>query len=164
MSSHTDRPHSNDLQIEAITLDNPHYQAERELRNRVLLRPIGLPDHAWEQKDPDCVHLVAVNPKVVGCVLLWPNGLEGQLLQMAVEPNLQGQGVGRLLVEALLKAARERELQNIFCHSRYQVRQFYARLGFREVGPIFQEVGLDHVRMELSLHELPAFSDEPLGL
>ena len=39
------------LEIKQITILDPLYQLERELRNKILLRPIGLPDNAWEMKD-----------------------------------------------------------------------------------------------------------------
>jgi hypothetical protein len=34
--------------------DNPLYQLETDLRNRILLQPIRVPDHAWEQSLAFC--------------------------------------------------------------------------------------------------------------
>jgi hypothetical protein len=51
----------------------------RELRNKILLRPIGIPDHAWEMHDKKSWHFVAVeNDVVIGCVVLVPLILRNQ--------------------------------------------------------------------------------------
>ena len=36
------------VNIQRIEIDDPLYQQERDLRNRILLRPIGIPDFGWE--------------------------------------------------------------------------------------------------------------------
>lgn len=141
------------FKIVTIELDSALYQAERELRNEVLLRPIGIPDYGWEMKDDESFHIVALRDGVVvGCVLLWPSEEgRGQLMQMAVAEEAQGRGVGRMLVAGLVEKARERDLKTVFCHARADVVSFYWRLGFFPVGERFQEVGVDHQLMELSL-------------
>lgn len=153
------------MSVVQIDLDDPRYQEERELRNRVLLRPIGIPDYGWEKRDPESLHFVATDLKgaVVGCVLLWlPQGKdEAQLLQMAVEPAFQGQGVGRLMMAALLQAARDRRRRRIWCHARIGVVPFYHKLGFQPLGETFQEVGLDHQVMELYLTQDCDTGDSP---
>lgn len=138
------------MDILVIEQSDPRYQEERELRNRILLRPIGIPDFAWEVKDEGAIHFVAqVGSQLVGCVLLWPAPDQtGQLLQMAVETQYQGKGVGRVMVEALLVRAKELGLTRVWCHARADVIPFYAKLGFKEVGERFQEVNLEHQRME----------------
>jgi truncated hemoglobin YjbI/predicted GNAT family N-acyltransferase len=143
------------INVIQISPSGPLYEAERELRNRVLLRPIGVADYGWEQKDKDSLHFVALqNENVIGCVLLWLDPEDhkaAQLLQMAVHSKLQGQGVGRVMVETLLDAARSRDLQTVWCHARSNVIPFYAKLGFVTGGEVFQEVGLDHQVMEFQL-------------
>ncbi|WP_268223748.1 GNAT family N-acetyltransferase [Sinomicrobium oceani] len=57
-------------EIKNITTDEPQYQAMRELRNRVLLRPLGIPDHSWEMHDHRSWHFVALEgDEVVGCAV-----------------------------------------------------------------------------------------------
>lgn len=145
------------IRITQIEMQDEPYEAARELRNEVLLRPIGLPDHAWEMKDKESLHFAAfLGQRVVGVVLLWldPSNLnQAQLLQMAVEPALQGQGVGRLLVEALRAEAQKRSIHKVWCHSRADVTAFYEKLGFRSVGETFQEVGVKHQLMEIDLRD-----------
>ena len=70
---------------------------------------------------------------------------------MAVIAEWRGRGVGdRLLTEALA-IARARGFTAVFVNAQLQVRDFYARHGFSVVGPVFEEAGIPHVRMVLSL-------------
>ncbi|MFT7336110.1 MAG: N-acetylglutamate synthase-like GNAT family acetyltransferase, partial [Porticoccaceae bacterium] len=110
------------ISIQLIDTKNVLYQMERELRNKILLRPIGIPDHAWEMHDEKAWHLVAVeNDVVFGCVVLVPldpGQKKAQLMQMAVETNQQGNGVGKLLVNELLSFCKSKGIQEVVCHSR----------------------------------------------
>lgn len=135
-------------EIIRIEMDNPLYQKERELRNKVLLRPIGVPDFGWEMNDKNSWHFVAIeDAKVIGCVILFPLNEEkskAQLMQMAVENSWQGKGVGKLLVQSLMAFAKTIEIKEVEIHSRAEVTTFYEQLGFRVYGDEFEEVGIKH--------------------
>ena len=94
------------IKISRISMEDPFYQQERDLRNRILLRPIGIPDFGWEHNDASSWHFIASEGgKVIGCVVLVrldQQASKTQLIQMAVEREFQGQGVGRMLVEHLI--------------------------------------------------------------
>ena len=143
------------IQISQISMKDPLYQQERELRNKILLRPIGIPDYGWEKNDSRSWHFVAhENNRVLGCVVLvrLDRGTKRtQLIQMAVETELQGQGLGRKLVEELIAFAQEQEVKEIQIHARENVTRFYERLGFQIVGEPFEEVGVRHRHMLMLL-------------
>lgn len=132
-----------------ITMNDARYAEEQDLRNRILLRPIGQADGAWEHRDAEAFHLVATEKnRVVGCTLLLPHSaFEGQLMQMAVDAAYQGRGIGAELVGRLFAQAKSIGLQRIFCHARAPVVDFYSRLGFVAAGPRFEEVGIEHQKM-----------------
>lgn len=143
------------ISIKRITTSDPLYQQERELRNRILLRPIGIPDFGWEMNDDKSWHFVAVKgQKVLGCVILVPQddkSDKAQLIQMAVESTWQGKGLGRLLVLALIKFAKQIQLSEIVIHSRSNITSFYEHLGFEIFGEEFEEVGIKHRYMRMAL-------------
>ena len=145
----------NDVKIKRITTLDPLYQSERNLRNEVLLRPIGLPDHAWEMNDYKSWHFVAVeNGKLLGCAVLFPTDEEGttaQLLQMAIEPDFQGKGIGKRLVFELLAFAKQQGIKEVTCHSRKYANAFYQKLGFEIYGEDFEEVGIAHNYMSIKI-------------
>lgn len=143
----------NSVSIKRITLEDPLYQQERNLRNRILLRPIGIPDFGWEHNDNSSWHFVATkDDQVIGCVVLVrldEGATKTQLIQMAVEQEFQGHGVGRMLVEQLIAFALKNKVQEIEIHARDEVTAFYEQLGFEIVGEPFYEVGIKHRHMRM---------------
>ncbi|ANH81560.1 GNAT family acetyltransferase [Niabella ginsenosidivorans] len=147
--------------IKQIEMQDRLYKQEQDLRNRILLRPIGLPDHGWEMDDHKAWHFVAVEKdKVVGCVILVPLDQEhrsAQLKQMAVETTCQYKGIGRLLVEALLVFAKEKKFREITCHAQDTAILFYLKNGFEIYDEPFVEVGVPHHHMRIFLDAIPAY-------
>ena len=143
------------VEIKQITVLDPLYQLERELRNKILLRPFGLADHAWEMKDDIAWHFIATeNNSLIGCVILVPidNKKEkAQLMQMAVDNNTQGKGIGRLLVIELLEFCKQQDIKEVSCHSRVSANGFYEKLGFRVYDEAFEEAGIMHNHMRIIL-------------
>lgn len=141
------------IAVKQIEMSHPFYKQEQDLRNCILLRPIGLPDHGWEMDDHKAWHFTAVeNDQVVGCVILVPlrEGV-AQLKQMAVETGSQSRGIGRLLVDALLAFAKTQQLQEIICHARDTAIPFYLKSGFEIYDEPFVEVGVPHHHMRIFL-------------
>lgn len=139
-----------DLTLHFIPADGAFYDGERDLRWRVLRQPLGHPrgSERFEFED-DSLHLVASRgEQVLGCVLFQPDGRSGgRLFQMAVDPSLQGQGVGRLLVSHLEERLRREGVTEVTLHSRHHAVGFYERLGYVCFGAPYQEVGIPHRHM-----------------
>jgi predicted GNAT family N-acyltransferase len=143
------------ITIQRIATSNPLYQLETDLRNRILLRPIGVPDHAWEMHDQKAWHFVAVeSDAVIGCVVLNPLNSEKtktQLMQMAVETNQQRKGIGKLLVKELLSFCNANGIKEVVCHARDNAVPFYLNLGFETYDEPFVEVGIPHEHMRIQV-------------
>ncbi|CAF0767813.1 unnamed protein product [Didymodactylos carnosus] len=71
-----------------------------------------------------------------------------QLRQMAVHNKIQGKGIGRKLVQALEKHVRQLGVKQIELDSRCTARTFYARVGYEELGTVFEKGGSPHIRMK----------------
>ncbi len=71
--------------------------------------------------------------------------------QVATEPRFQGQGIGFQLIRFAETIARSRGYTQWVCHARSNVVSFYEALGFERIGPPFEEVGIEHFRMEKAL-------------
>ena len=143
------------IQINRIDIQDPIYQKERELRNKILLRPIGIPDFGWEMNDKKSWHFVAMDEdELIGCVVLVPldeRNEKAQLIQMAVDDSCQGKGIGRLLVKTLIEFSKTAGISEIQIHSRSDITSFYIHLGFEIFADEFEEVGIKHRHMRMIL-------------
>jgi len=77
---------------------------------------------------------------------------EAQVRYMAVEPEMQGRGLGGQLLETFEERARAAGATSIVLNAREDAQRFYQRHGFITVGPaptIFDAV--NHVRMRKDL-------------
>jgi N-acetylglutamate synthase-like GNAT family acetyltransferase len=79
-----------------------------------------------DQRD---VFVAEMDNRVVGTA-----SLDGQTLRtMFVLPDVQGRGIGRLLVQRIERVARERQLAILTVPATVTAEAFYARLGFTAV-------------------------------
>jgi len=148
------------IEIRHITRHDSLYEQACQLREQVLLRPLDK-DIAWFEREyaqleqrAECFVAVLNHPagsRVVGVVLLVPDYPEpgvGKLMQMAVNPQRQGEGIGRKLVVALeVRAFGEIGLTQVFCHAQNTAIGFYERLGWATDPEEFFEAGIPHHRM-----------------
>jgi GNAT superfamily N-acetyltransferase len=124
-----------------------------DLRRRVLLvppRPVSL---AGDEQD-DTFHLGAEDGDAlvaVGTFVPGPSGV--QVRGMAVDPDRQGTGAGRLIIEAAVERLRDAGVTRLWCNARDTAVGFYEALGFTASGPGFfhAESGLPHTPMERKL-------------
>ena len=75
--------------------------------------------------------------QVVGYVVAWFAGGEGEIANLAVLPSAWGTGVGRQLLAAALAEAAARSTTAVYLEvreSNSRARQLYAANGFEEVG------------------------------
>jgi len=66
---------------------------------------------------------------------------------MAVLKEWRGQGVGGKILKALIGAACNQSLSEIYLHAQKDAIQFYKSHGFNIVGPEFMEANIPHVKM-----------------
>jgi len=121
--------------------------AIRSVRQRVFIDEQGvLPDEEWDDLDPSCHHLLAVDERgeAVGCTRLCPGGRLGR---MAVLPRWRGQGVGRALLEHVVELARRLGLSRLEADAQVRALGFYRRLGFQVCGPEFLDARIPHRRV-----------------
>lgn len=150
------------VRIRRISVSDPLYPQECDLRVAVLLGPIGYDMARFRREfagvEERFEHFVAVfdhprGDRVIGCATLLPEeggaGM-GKLMQMAVDPQRQGEGIGRRLVTAVeSRAFGELGLRSLFCHARVPVIGFYRSLGWEVESGEFVEAGVPHVRMRM---------------
>lgn len=139
------------LQVRIADWDNDQ-PGLRAVRTRVFVEEQAVSEaEEWDGLDPECTHVVAEAPDegVVGTGRLHPSGKIGR---MAVLPHWRGHGVGAMLLLRLIEEARRQGLESLYLHGQVPVLGFYGRYGFVAEGEEFDEAGIPHRLMRLSLH------------
>ena len=140
------------MQVQQVTSASAEYEQARALRQAVLREPLGLRLEERERgAEAEQLHFVMLDAQgiVQACVIAVPLSKDqAKLRQMAVSPELHGQGVGRTLLEAVEFRLAQRGVTELNMHARLSATGFYEKLGYRQVGESFSEVGIPHIRME----------------
>jgi predicted GNAT family N-acyltransferase len=130
---------------------SPPYEAACVLRNDVLRRPLGLvlSTHDVVAEEKQWHFGLFQAEELLACVIAHPvDGTTVKLRQMAVKTCHQGRGLGRILIGRVEDVVWSRGVGHIWLNARCEVTAFYDKLGYRQNGPVFSEVGIPHVRMD----------------
>jgi YbgC/YbaW family acyl-CoA thioester hydrolase len=129
----------------------------RSIRTAVFIEEQGIPvQMEWDEADPDpgCIHAVAYNhfgqALATGRLLEHVPGV-AKIGRMAVTQTMRSSGVGRSVLDALMKTARERGYREAVLHAQTSAAAFYSRAGFVPRGVMFEEVGIPHIEMVRNL-------------
>ncbi len=127
----------------------------RQLREQVLVQEQRLPAELIADPDDEkAVQVVARNRfgLLVGAGRAVP-GSDGvaQIGRMAVLASVRGAGAGRLLLQSLMRAAKDRACTDVALNASSSAAGFYAREGFSAVGAPFEHAGVQHQAMRRSL-------------
>ena len=135
-----------------VDFGSSRYDELVELRYKVLLEPLGLKFlDSFRDKEAAYLHIGCIeslDDKLVGGLILAPvNDKEIRLMQVAVDPVYQGEGIGRQLVSYAEKRAQEAGFTKIVMHAMRSVVNFYEKLGYKQEGDLFEEQGLTFAKM-----------------
>jgi predicted GNAT family N-acyltransferase len=129
--------------------------AAQAVRTTVFVHEQGIaPEDEWDADDATALHAVLfdLSGRPLGNArLLQPSVGLAKVGRMAVLKEARGQGYGARLLQALLLEARRRSNKEVRLSAQRTAEKFYAAHGFVGVGEPFDEVGIAHVEMRLSL-------------
>lgn len=142
------------IRLQEIKHGSVEYALTIALRDRVLRHPLGLyftPEQLEEEKNE--FHLSAwQGNELLGCLVLKPiDAYIVKMRQVAVSPQAQGQGIGKMLVAWSETFAREHLFTNMQLHARDSAVDFYLQLGYEVFGEPFTEVSIPHRAMHKQL-------------
>ena len=72
---------------------------------------------------------------------------DGHIGRIAVLKKHRGLGIGKILMQSLMQWAEEVKLEKLWLSSQWHAHGFYLDLGFQCEGEIYQEAGIDHIKM-----------------
>src|SRR4051812_47607601 len=123
------------------------------LRHEVFVIEQGFPvEVEIDANDRLAEHFVAFDGAcVVATMRLVPAGAVAVLGRVAVRADLRRRGIGTGLVRRSLAHATARGFRQAALNSELDAVAFYEHLGFTPVGAVFDDAGVDHVRMTATL-------------
>ncbi|KGM39088.1 hypothetical protein JY96_01190 [Aquabacterium sp. NJ1] len=129
----------------------------RAVRTAVFVQEQAIDESdEWDDDDAAAIHAVASNlaglPLATGRLI--HAGLEpghAKIGRMAVLRSARGVGLGDLVLLALMGQARQMGIKHLSLNAQVSAQAFYARHGFMPQGDEFDEVGIPHQRMVLTL-------------
>lgn len=136
--------------VERITREEPRFEQAWRLRCQVLLDPFQIDHRRAQEDDARALHFAAFDgERCVGCLMLVPLDEDTvRMRQVAIAPDVQGQGCGRYLLAEVEQAARAEGFTKMVAHARETATGFYRSLGYAQVGERFEQVGLPHFSVE----------------
>lgn len=126
------------------------YQDYRALRFAELRRPLGMEwaEDDLEKDERDRHFGLYRDGELVGTAVVVGLG-DGvaKLRQIAVIGSKQGEGWGRRLMKLVEESLAGEGVGNCELNARLAVAGFYLKTGYEQVGEIFEEIGIPHVKM-----------------
>ena len=122
------------------------------IRRRVFIEEQRIdPNLERDIDDLSAIHVLALDGgQPVGCGRMMHSHKGAKIGRMAVLPEWRGRGIGRLVLDYLVAAAREAGAHRIYLHAQVPVEGFYLKCGFSPHGDVFEEAGIPHRLMELA--------------
>ncbi len=125
------------------------------IREKVFVQGQGVPaDDEYDQHDRQATtrhYLARVDGQPAGAARwrLTDNGVK--LERFAVLDEFRNQGVGQVLVQAVLADVRAEapDAAQVYLHAQLRAIPLYERTGFHKVGDMFEECDIQHYKMVL---------------
>ena len=76
---------------------------------------------------------------------------QAQIGRMAVLAKFRGKGIGKQILQKLVDLAASQGVLEIILHSQVSAIPFYGKLGFQAQGDVYEEAGIPHRNMMLTL-------------
>ena len=143
----------NQIKIEIVTY--AEYLAPiKRIRTQVFHEEQGItPELEFDGLDHTATHLLAyVDGQPVGTARIRSIGEKTiKIERLAVLPKARRKGIGMQLTQKALSFAQEHHYQNAILNSQLYIKSLYEKLGFTQVGEVFEEAGIPHVKMRKKL-------------
>lgn len=125
-----------------------------EVRRQVFVQEQGVAeDLEYDGHDGEALHMVVKDgERVIGTArvrFLTTN--QAKIERMAVLRPFRQRGIGSNIISFLKGELENKQIEHVVLHAQCEVTAFYKSCGFEEIGPLFWEAGIKHVKMQLRL-------------
>ncbi|MGK7898200.1 MAG: GNAT family N-acetyltransferase [Xenococcus sp. (in: cyanobacteria)] len=125
------------------------------IRTKVFQEEQGItPELEFDGLDHAATHLLAyLDSQPVGTARIRAIDKKTiKLERLAVLPEARRRGIGKQLTQKALAYAQEHHYQTALLNSQLYIKSLYEKLGFRQVGEVFDEAGIPHIKMSKQIN------------
>ncbi len=124
------------------------------VRQEVFILEQGVPaELELDEFDLSAAHVLAYQD--AHCIgtgrLVNLSAKQAQIGRMAVLAKFRGKGIGKQILQKLVDLAASQGVLEIILHSQVSAIPFYGKLGFQAQGDVYEEAGIPHRNMMLTL-------------
>ncbi len=141
--------------IKTVEYDD-EIQAIQSIRKQVFQEEQGVArELEFDGLDPTAIHLLAyLDNKPVGTARIRIlNKKTVKIERLAVLTTVRRKGIGRQLMKKTIEIIAERNYQIILVHAQEYIKNLYQQLGFKQIGDVFEEANILHVKMSKTITE-----------
>ena len=128
----------------------------KKIRTSIFKKELGISDEEiFDNKDKILEQfLVIKDGKPIGSFRLKDENNHYKLERIGILSEYRSRGFGKTTLEEIKKYSNKKNKSKLILDSMYDIRGFYKKSGFVEVGNVFFKAGLPHIKMEMSLNKL----------
>ena len=141
------------MTINLLKIPNGDTKEIKEIRKVVFSDELNIPEsYLFDGYDKTCDQFLIKNGEItVGALRLRKENNAVKLERMAILSEFRKMSFGIKAINEVKKHCITKSESKIFLDSIYDIRDFYKKCGFVEIGGIFERVGLPHIKMEMSI-------------
>ena len=141
------------MTISLLRKSNSDIEEIKEVRRVVFNNELKIPEsYLFDEYDNTCKQFLIKNGEItVGALRLRKENNAIKLERMAILSKFRKMSFGIKAIDAVKKYCIIESESKILLDSIYDIRDFYKKCGFREIGTVFERVGLPHIRMKISI-------------
>ena len=141
------------MTINLLKIPNENTKEIKEIRKVVFTDELNISEsYLLDKYDETCDQFLIKNGEItIGALRLRKENNAVKLERMAILSEFRKMSFGIKAINEVKKYCIIKGESEIFLDSIYDIRDFYKKCGFTEIGSVFERVGLPHVRMEMSI-------------
>jgi predicted GNAT family N-acyltransferase len=141
------------MTINLLKIPNENTKEIKEIRKVVFTDELNISEsYLLDKYDETCDQFLIKNGEItIGALRLRKENNAVKLERMAILSEFRKMSFGIKAINEVKKYCITKSESKIFLDSIYDIRDFYKKCGFTEIGSVFERVGLPHIRMEMSI-------------
>ncbi|MEO1376740.1 MAG: GNAT family N-acetyltransferase [Cyanobacteria bacterium J06635_10] len=141
-------------EITVKVLDTEEFAVIENIRKRVFQDEQGVEVKLdFDGKDEICQQLIAyLDCAAVGTARIrYLDEKTAKIERLAVLSSARGKGIAKKIMLHAIDAIASENIPEVMVNAQEYIKGLYLQLGFQQVGTVFQEAGIPHVKMIKSL-------------